>query len=148
MSLQLILGGSGSGKSRYLYEKLIQESIAHPERNFILIVPEQFSMQTQKDIVELHPRHGVMNIDIVSFGRLSYRILTEVGATQLPVLDDTGKNLLLRKVLENKREDLKLYGHKRYTPGMISEIKSVVSEFYQYGIREEEQEHMLACAKK
>lgn len=147
MSLQLILGSSGSGKSRYLYEKLIQESIAYPEKNFILIVPEQFSMQTQKDIVELHPRHGVMNIDIVSFGRLSYRILAEVGATQLPVLDDTGKNLLLRKVLENKREELKLYGHKRYTPGMISEIKSVVSEFYQYGIREEEQEKMLACAK-
>ena len=148
MSLQLILGGSGSGKSRYLYEKLIQESIMYPEKNFILLVPEQFSMQTQKDIVALHPRHGVMNIDIVSFGRLSYRILAEVGATQLPVLDDTGKNLLLRKVLENKREELKLYGQKRHTPGMISEIKSVVSEFYQYGIREEEQEKMLTYAKK
>lgn len=148
MSLQLILGGSGSGKSRYLYQKLIQESIEHPNENFILIVPEQFSMQTQKDIVALHPRHGVMNIDILSFGRLSYRVFSEVGAAQLPVLDDIGKNLLLRKVLENKREDLKLYGNKRHTPGMISEIKSVVSEFYQYGIREEEQEKMLLCAKK
>lgn len=148
MSLQLILGSSGSGKSRCLYQKLIQESMEHPEKNFILIVPEQFSMQTQKDIVELHPRHGVMNIDIVSFGRLSYRVFEEVGAAQLPVLDDTGKNLLLRKVLENKREELKLYGNKRYTPGMISEIKSVVSEFYQYGIREEEQEKMLERAKK
>ena len=148
MSLQLILGGSGSGKSRYLYQELIRESMEHPEKNFLLIVPEQFSMQTQKDIVELHPRHGVMNIDILSFGRLSYRVLSEVGAAQLPVLDDTGKNLLLRKVLENKKEELKLYGQKRHTPGMVSEIKSVVSEFYQYGIREEEQEKMLACAKK
>ena len=144
MSLQLILGSSGSGKSRYLYEKLIQESIAHPKENFILIVPEQFSMQTQKDIVALHPKHGVMNIDIVSFGRLSYRVFSEVGAMQLPVLDDTGKNLLLRKVLENKKEELKLYGNKRHTPGMVSEIKSVVSEFYQYGIRQEEQEKMLS----
>lgn len=148
MSLQLILGSSGSGKSRCLYEKLIQESIDNPKKNFILIVPEQFSMQTQKDIVELHPKHGVMNIDIVSFGRLSYRVFEEVGALQLPVLDDTGKNLLLRKVLENKREELKLYGSKRRTKGMISEIKSVVSEFYQYGIREEEQQKMLACARK
>lgn len=148
MSLQLILGSSGAGKSRCLYEKLIQESIENPNKNFILIVPEQFSMQTQKDIVELHPKHGVMNIDIVSFGRLSYRVFEEVGALQLPVLDDTGKNLLLRKVLENKRGELKLYGNKRRTPGMISEIKSVVSEFYQYGIREEEQEKMLECARK
>jgi len=148
MSLQLILGSSGSGKSRCLYEKLIQESIENPDNNFILIVPEQFSMQTQKDIVELHPNHGVMNIDIVSFGRLSYRVFEEVGALKLPVLDDIGKSLLLRKVLENKREDLKLYGRKTHTPGMVSEIKSIVSEFYQYGIREEEQEKMLKCAEK
>ena len=65
MSLQLILGSSGSGKSRYLYEKLIQESIAHPKENFILIVPEQFSMQTQKDIVALHPKHGVDRKSVV-----------------------------------------------------------------------------------
>ena len=74
MSLQLILGNSGSGKSRYLYEKIIEESLAHPEKNFLVVVPEQFTMQTQKEIVGLHPKHGIMNIDVLSFKRLAYRV--------------------------------------------------------------------------
>lgn len=70
MSLQFIIGGSGAGKTRRLYENLIERAMAEPERRFFAIVPEQFSMQTQKEIVSLHPSHGVANIDILSFQRL------------------------------------------------------------------------------
>ena len=61
MALQLILGNSGAGKSHYIFEKIIQESIEHPEKQYLVIVPEQFTMQTQKDLVLLHPRHGFTN---------------------------------------------------------------------------------------
>ena len=67
MSLQFIIGGSGSGKTRTLYENLIRQSMEEPDGRFFALVPEQFTMQTQKEIVMLHPNHGVMNIDIVSF---------------------------------------------------------------------------------
>lgn len=43
MSLQLILGGSGSGKTTYLHQAVIQASIKHPEQMYFLIVPEQFT---------------------------------------------------------------------------------------------------------
>lgn len=56
--LQFILGNSGAGKSHYLYEKIIQESMKHPEINYLVIVPEQFTMQTQQDLCILHPNHG------------------------------------------------------------------------------------------
>ncbi|WP_347561422.1 hypothetical protein [Clostridium sp. OF09-36] len=75
MALQLILGGAGSGKTTLLYDELIRLSMEHPKQQFFLIVPEQFTMQTQKDIVTRHPCHGTMNIDIVSFARLAYRFL-------------------------------------------------------------------------
>ena len=64
MSLQFIFGNSGSGKSRYLYEQVIAGACENPNRNYIVLVPEQFTMQTQKELVRLHPRHGLMNIDI------------------------------------------------------------------------------------
>ena len=38
----------------------------YPTREFIVLVPEQFTMQTQKDLVSMHPRKGIMNIDIVN----------------------------------------------------------------------------------
>lgn len=63
MALQLILGNSGAGKSHYIFQKIIEESEACPDRQFLVIVPEQFTMQTQKDIVTLHPDHGTMNIE-------------------------------------------------------------------------------------
>ena len=65
MSLQLIAGNSGSGKSHYIYEKIIRESVEHPERNYLMIVPEQFTMQTEKELVSLHPRKGILNIDVL-----------------------------------------------------------------------------------
>ena len=88
MSLRFIIGGSGSGKTRRLYDELIRDAAAHPEKQYFAIVPEQFTMQTQKDIVDLHPNHGVMNIDIVSFERLAYRIFEELAVPALSVLDD------------------------------------------------------------
>ena len=58
MALQLILGSSGAGKSYQLYQQIIEESIQNPGRDYLVLVPEQFSMETQKDLVRLHPNHG------------------------------------------------------------------------------------------
>ena len=95
MSLQLIYGPSGSGKSYTLYKKIIEQSIREPDREFIVIVPEQFTMQTQKDMIKISPGHGIMNIDVQSFVRLAFRVFSETGAGNLPVLDDLGKIMIL-----------------------------------------------------
>lgn len=94
MSLQFIFGNSGSGKSYYLYNYIVKESIKHPDRNYLVIVPEQFTMQTQKDLCLIHPRGGIMNIDVLSFARLAHRIFEETGAGRQKILDDEGKNLI------------------------------------------------------
>lgn len=134
MSLQFIFGSSGSGKSYRLYQMLISLSIKEPEVNYIAIVPEQFTMQTQKDIVTLHPKHGVMNIDIVSFQRLAYRIFEELGCTGLVVLDDIGKTMVLRKVAGSIKKELGPFGRNLNKPGFIGQLKSMLSELYQYGV--------------
>ena len=147
MSLQFIIGGSGSGKTRRLYEDLIKMSIEQPEGRFFAIVPEQFTMQTQKDIVTLHPGHGTMNIDIVSFERLAYRIFEELSVESLSVLDDMGKSMVLRKVAAGKKKDLKLFGSHLEKSGFIGELKSMLSELFQYGISEEQLEEMCREAE-
>lgn len=134
MSLQLILGNSGSGKTYYLYDRVIQESMEHPERNYLIIVPEQFTMQTQKELVLRHPKGGIMNIDVLSFGRLAHRIFEEVGRTYGTVLDDEGKNLILRKIAGEYESQLQVIGKNLRKFGYISEVKSVISEFTQYDI--------------
>jgi ATP-dependent helicase/nuclease subunit B len=134
MSLQLVLGRSGSGKSYKLYKEIIEKSIENENTNYLVIVPEQFTLQTQKDIVSLHPNNGTMNIDILSFMRLAYRIFDEVGGNDKPVLEDTGKSMVLRKVVARKRKELELFNKEVQKLGFINELKSLLSEIYQYNI--------------
>lgn len=143
MSLQFIFGNSGAGKSRYLYEWVIKESMKHPARNYLVIVPEQFTMQTQKDLCGLHPRGGIMNIDVLSFIRLAHRVFEETGAGGQRVLDDEGKNLILRKIAGAYENELRVLKGNLKKQGYISEVKSVISEFTQYGIGFDELDSFL-----
>lgn len=134
MAFQFYFGGSGAGKSRKLHEDMIEASRREPGCNYLLIVPDQFTMQTQMDLVLEHPNRGIMNIDVLSFGRLTHRILEEVGHTDMPVLDDTGKSLILRKIAETEQQRLTVIGKHLHKIGYIHEVKSAISEFMQYGI--------------
>ncbi len=143
MALQLILGNSGAGKSHYIFEKIIQESMEQPKKQFFIIVPEQFTMQTQKDLVTMHPRHGIMNIDVLSFERLAHRVFDEVGGEHRKILEDTGKNLVLRRLAEEKKEELTILGGNLKKLGYISEVKSLISEFTQYRVTSEQLSRMM-----
>jgi ATP-dependent helicase/nuclease subunit B len=147
MSLQFYFGASGAGKSRKLHQYMIGEAASHPEKNYLLIVPDQFTMQTQMDLVVEHPNHAIMNIDVLSFGRLSHRILEEVGYEDKPVLDDTGKSLVLRKIAGKESARLHVLASHLHKIGYIHEIKSAISEFMQYGIGTEELEKLTGYAK-
>ena len=134
MALQFVFGGSGSGKTRYLYEQAIRLSLEQPDRRFLVVVPEQFTMQAQKEIIRLHPRHGIMNIDVLSFKRLAYRVFDELAVKMPVVLDDMGKSMVLRRVSGRKKSGLGLYGSHLGQAGFINQLKSQISELCQYGI--------------
>ena len=142
MALQLIYGNSGSGKSTYIYEKVIQMAQADRRRNFYVIVPEQFTMQTQRELVRRSKNHVIVNIDVVSFERLAYRIFDELGI-QNTVMEETGKSLVLRKIAEEKGKDLTVLRGNIRKMGYINELKSMISELMQYDISAEELEDFL-----
>lgn len=134
MALQLILGGSGYGKSVYMYEHLIKEAVVHPELNYIVIVPEQYTMQVQKKIVSMHPQMGMLNIDVVSFGRLAYRIFDELHMKDMLILEDIGKSMVLRKVMTSVTSELTVLKGNIRKQGFVGEMKSTVSELLQYHV--------------
>ena len=148
MSLQFITGASGSGKSTYIDQQIIARSEREPEGRFFILVPDQFTMQTQKDLVSLHDRKGIMNIDVLSFGRLTHRIFEEMGANRLPMLDDTGKSLIIRRVAAGQKGELPVLGGRLGQTGYIHEVKSAISEFMQYGIGLQELDQLTEFSKK
>ena len=148
MSLQFIFGNSGAGKSYTLFRSVIEDSIRHPDQSYLVIVPEQFTMQTQKELVRLHPDGGILNIDILSFQRLAYRVFEETGTRVGKVLEETGKNLVLRKIAQERKGELKVLGGNLKKMGYISEIKSLISELTQYAVTEEALADFLEKSKE
>ncbi len=136
-NLQFICGSAGSGKSTWLFDEVIKKSGREPERNFLFIVPEQFTMATQKDLVSRFPRNSIMNIDVLSFQRLAFRVFDDLGKSDFEVLGETGKNLVIRKVAQQHAEELTYLGSNLRRMGYVSEIKSLLSEFMQYRVTPE-----------
>ena len=108
MSVRFLLGASGSGKSRQIYNEIIQASIKEPERNFYLIVPEQYTMEAQRELVTMHPAGGMMNIDAIGMNRLAYRVFDELGISTGQVLEDFGKSMLIKKILCEQQDTLQV----------------------------------------
>ena len=134
MALQFILGNSGSGKTYYIHNRILKAADGDPGKKFLVIVPEQFTMQTQRELVRMHPGHSVMNIDILSFQRLAYRVFDELGSFCYQVLEETGKSLILRRVAQEYMDKLTVLKKNMTKIGYISELKSLISELSQYNV--------------
>ncbi len=147
MAVSFVIGPSGAGKTYKICKEMVEKSVSDLSNSLMAIVPEQFTMQTQTDIVMMHPNHGTMNIDILSFERLAYRIFEELGWKNPELLDDTGKNLILRRVIDKNADALSIYKDRSKSTGFVEEVKSGISALYQYNIDEKKFEEMLGLTK-
>lgn len=144
MALKLFLGNSGAGKTEYMYEQVVRLAEVNPRKNYLVVVPEQFTMQTQRKLVELSSNQAIMNIDVLSFQRLAYRVFDEMGIGNLEILEETGKNLVLRKVAQEQADKLTVLRGNMHRMGYIGEVKSFISELMQYNITPQQLEDCLA----
>ena len=155
MSLHLLTGSTGTGKTYHLYKSIIDSAIQHPGKRHVVLVPEQFTMQTQRALVEMHPGHAILNIEVMSFDWLAHQILKDLSKPGVHILDDSGISMLLRKSAGEKKKELAFFRRNLTKAGFISRMKSMLAELLQYGITEEDlarlknevQDHPILAAK-
>lgn len=142
MGIQFVISRQGAAATEAMYAKMLALGEAEPESKIYYFVPEQATLQAQKDLARLHRRGCVMNIDILPFRRLSYRLLEELGDVLPVVLDDIGKGMVLKKVLQEKDRELRMYRGKSSKSGFVQEMKSMISEFSRYMVDAEQLSRM------
>ena len=144
--VDFVIGGSGTGKSTYLKEKMADEAVKNPDKKYIMIVPEQAASMTERDMVNImslrHGKNGFMNIDIIGISRLAYKILDEEREHMGSLMSDAGKSMLIRLVAG--RTDLRVYKKSIDKEGFIAETKSLLSELFQYDITLDDIEKVMA----
>lgn len=144
MAVQFILGASGAGKTEYLYHEVIQLARQNREITYYYIVPEQFTLQTQKDLAVRHPSGGILNIDVTSLARLAHKVFEELGGEKRTILKDIGKSMVVKRILSECRDQLSVFATNAKQSGFVEEVKSLLSESLQYGVKEEKLREIAA----
>lgn len=143
MALQFISGNSVSDRTGTIYRTICEQSCSHPQLRYLFLVPEQATLQVQRELVRVHPRHVLGNIDVLSFGRLAYRLMEEQAGSQAMLLDDTGKSMILRRIAGKEEQGLEVFGRSLRQNGFIKELKSIISEFSAYRVTSQVLEELL-----
>ncbi|MEA4815839.1 MAG: helicase-exonuclease AddAB subunit AddB [Lachnospiraceae bacterium] len=138
MGLNIIAGPSGYGKTFFCLNEISKKQDEKSSGKIVYIVPEQYSLQAEKDLIRATEHKGLMKAMVLSFSRLAFNILAETGGGRRPFLGETGKNMTLRKILSDKCEDLSYYKNSADKPGFILELSKTITELCQYNITPED----------
>lgn len=129
MSVQFIIGRSGSGKSSLILERIT--SLLREEPNgtpIILLAPEQGTFQIEQAIVQSEHLKGTIRAQVLGFHRLALRVMQETGGSALIPISDEGKKMLLYKIMRRHRGELRLFKQSGDQLGLIDRINTLYSE--------------------
>ena len=134
MWIQYILGRTGSGKTHLMLKQLKQCLDRGENRPLIWIVPEQFTLQAERNLVEKLSLPGLLNIEVLSFKRLAYKVLREAGGLTRIHINEQGKNMALRKIIDEGEEYLTIYKNASRQDGFIQMLGEFLCELKQNNI--------------
>lgn len=144
MKVVHITGRAGSGKSRLIFQQIKAHLDEGDECKLILIVPEQFTLQSERDLIQYLQCPGIMQVEVLSFDRLAERILDEAGGKTRIMIDDQGRHMVLRKIIDDLVPQLNVYQKVSRQDGFVRHLGTLLSEFKHYHITPE----MLESASK
>jgi ATP-dependent helicase/nuclease subunit B len=128
MRLRFILGSTGSGKTTLCINEIIEK--AADGTHALYIVPEQFSLESERLLTAASKNGIIMQSEVLSFAHLAHRMLLKTGGYNEKILDDNAKVLLLRRIIGEliKKNKLKFYGKSAARQGFIDNISAMLTE--------------------
>lgn len=130
--MNFVMGNVGTGKSKYCMDK-IKENISKYE-NILYIVPEQYTLEMQKGIIKYLDINGIINVEVLSFERLVYRVFEELGIRNNDFLDEVTKNIIITKIVNENIEKLNYRCVNEIDYNVISEYVNTIEEFLRYDV--------------
>ena len=130
--LKLVLGGSGSGKTSWLYARLAERAARGTYS--ILLVPEQFTSSTEGRIYRELGDEGSGYVESFSFTSLAERILSEEGGEAVQTLTDAGRVTLVRRALEELQDNVHYYYRHRHSAAFCQLAAETIDELKSAGV--------------
>lgn len=135
MPVHFVIGRSGSGKTTSILEEVTARLRSAPQgKAMILLVPEQGSFQAEHALVTTGGIKGSVRAQVLSFRRLAYRVMQETGGASRVAISDEGKKMLLYKIIQRRKDELKLFGASGEQLGFVGRLGDVYTEMKRYCI--------------
>ncbi|MBU8877408.1 helicase-exonuclease AddAB subunit AddB [Bacillus sp. FJAT-29790] len=139
MSVRLLIGRSGSGKTEYCLNEIREELGKNPDGDpIIYLVPEQMTFLSEYKLITTPNLGGMIRSQVYSFTRLAWRILQETGGISRSHLNSVGISMLIRKIIEDKKGELKLFQRAADKNGFIQQMEQMMTEFKRYCVNPSE----------
>jgi len=123
--LKLYYGRENLRKDKFIFDSIRGRTL--------LLVPDQFTLQTERDAFTYLGVKGFMDLDVVSISRLGSKILSETGGGKTPMINKYGRHMLLAKILRENADRLQLYRGMEKKQSFIEMMNNFLSELKQYG---------------
>lgn len=140
--LQFVLGRAGSGKTEYLRRLLADRSLSG-QGGTVMIVPEQYTFETEKAMLHLAGPVRGNAIPVYSFTRLAEAVFRKEGGAVGRRLSDGGRRILMASAVDACQEQLDVYSTAAKSGKINDVMLTAVNEMKMCGISPEQ---LLATA--
>lgn len=137
MGLKIIYGRAGTGKSTFCINQIKKKINNSPTNKLILLVPEQFTFQTENKVLSAIGERYVLNAEVLSFKRLAHNVFNECGGSTRTIMGDAGKSMLIFKVLEDLGDNMTVFKNASRQKGFIDIASKTITEFKKYNVNNE-----------
>lgn len=139
MTVRFILGRAGSGKTFHCLEairaRLREDAVAGPR--LIFLVPEQAGQQMERDLLVGGGIEASHRAEVLSFERLSRRVLESAGRETPRTLSEPARAMVLRHLLLQHADRLRYYRRPERWSGAAAKLSQTLAELIQEGIEPE-----------
>ena len=131
--LNIFYGRESIDKEKFIYEKIGEKG-----GRTIVIVPDQYTLEAEKQAFRYLKTKGLLDVEIISMSRLGYHLFEEQGGNRdRTFVDKYGRHMLLMQIAEEKDDELTVFKGSVKKNNFIELMNNFISEMKQYNITPE-----------
>lgn len=133
MSVRFLLGRAGTGKTHFCEKEISDQLRENPDGEpLIMLVPDQMTFETEYRLATSEGIEGMTRAEVFSFGRLALNVLQQAGGVTRQKIDNVGINMLLRRIVEARKDDLKVFQRASDQQGFYELLEQMMTELKRY----------------
>ena len=137
--------GDRSGRIWPLALRAAEES-RKAGRRLILYVPEQYTLQAERDLITGLDLPGLLDIQVISPRKLRQQVREQAGTGVKRSLNELGRAMAVHRVMTEKAEELQYYRNMTDLPGAVKRVGEALNELRESEITPEELDEYAAGA--